>query len=164
MTFHSPLLGNAPISRATLSILNPQPIPRAIGRPPMVSRRKRCRGGGAVAGDGTAAEVTAPGYEQLRDQRVRENLERMQKLGIIELSLKLKSTAATPKRFPKISSEKEPPNRSPADEPPRRSSRYRFFFSPLVRILFLCVEKNGSEKSLECVETYVLSMFSASSG
>ncbi|XP_038877908.1 uncharacterized protein LOC120070121 isoform X2 [Benincasa hispida] len=93
----------------------------------MVSRRKRGRGGGdAVIGNGTVAVPPAPGYEQLRDQRVRENQERMQKLGIIELSLKLKSTAtASPRQFPKNCSRKEPPNGSPADEPQRRSSRLK---------------------------------------
>ena len=108
----------------------------------MVSRRKSRGGGGAVAGNGTvdegsAAEVTAPGYEQLRDQRVKENLKRMQKLGIVELSLKLKSTAAASKRLRKNSSEKEPPNGSPADEPPRRSSRYCFFFPSRVEAFVL---------------------------
>lgn len=127
----------------------------------MVSQRKRGRGGGgAVAGngtvdEGTAAEDTSPGYEKLRDQRIKENLERMQKLGIIELSLKLKSAsaAAAPKRFPKNSSQKEPPNESPADEPPRRSSRYYFFFPPLFNLLFLCVcvcGENGSERVWKC--------------
>lgn len=135
-TFRSPFLGNAPIFQGVTT------LPSAIA---MVSRRKGGGGRAVVVGNGTVADLPAPGYEQLRDQRVRENLDRMQKLGIIELSLKLKSTpAAAPKRFPKNFSQKEPPTRSPADEPFRRSSRYCLFFSSLVHIL--------------CFESFVVSM------
>ncbi|XP_022148527.1 uncharacterized protein LOC111017154 [Momordica charantia] len=95
----------------------------------MVSRRKRGRGS-AATGNGTVAEgtpeVPSPGYEELRDRRVKENMERMQKLGIVELSLKLKSTTAGTKRFSKNSS-KEPPEQGglSAVELPRRSSRLK---------------------------------------
>ncbi|XP_022947432.1 uncharacterized protein LOC111451293 isoform X1 [Cucurbita moschata] len=119
----------------------------------MVSRRKSRGGGVAAAGnetvdEGSAAEVTAPGYEQLRDQRVKENLKRMQKLGIVELSLKLKSTAAASKRLRKNSSEKEPPNGSPADEPPRRSSRLKTL-TPISYMELRPKTKSGSSKSNE---------------
>ncbi|KAL8151957.1 hypothetical protein V2J09_021765 [Rumex salicifolius] len=68
------------------------------------------------------------GYEQLREQRIKENLERMQKLGIADLSLKLKSTisASSLKRVPRnFFSHRKTPLRSPllVTEPPRRSSR-----------------------------------------
>ncbi|KAK6922984.1 Zinc-finger domain of monoamine-oxidase A repressor R1 [Dillenia turbinata] len=63
-------------------------------------------------------------YEETRAKRIQENLERMQKLGILDLSLKLKSSLA-PKRTPRNSSDKTP-QRSlliPLSHPPRRSSR-----------------------------------------
>ncbi|XP_077233158.1 uncharacterized protein LOC143875480 [Tasmannia lanceolata] len=41
------------------------------------------------------------GYEQCRDERIKENLQRMQKLGILDLSLKLKSDTLSPKRSPR---------------------------------------------------------------
>ncbi|KAL0536307.1 hypothetical protein IC582_025251 [Cucumis melo] len=115
----------------------------------MVSRRKGGGGRAVVVGNGTVADLPAPGYEQLRDQRVRENLDRMQKLGIIELSLKLKSTpAAAPKRFPKNFSQKEPPTRSPADEPFRRSSRLKTL-TPVSYVEIRPKSKNGNSKSNE---------------
>ncbi|WCJ33801.1 Zinc-finger domain of monoamine-oxidase A repressor R1 [Euphorbia peplus] len=59
-------------------------------------------------------------YEQLRQQRIKENNERMQKLGILELSLTLKSsTAPTPKSSP------NPKLPKPLSASPRRSSRLR---------------------------------------
>ncbi|XP_057495469.1 uncharacterized protein LOC130780499 [Actinidia eriantha] len=58
------------------------------------------------------------GYEQFRDQRIRENMERMQKLGILDLSRKLKSESQPPKR-PK----RNPCEKKPSVDPPRRSSR-----------------------------------------
>ncbi|OVA10527.1 Zinc-finger domain of monoamine-oxidase A repressor R1 [Macleaya cordata] len=66
------------------------------------------------------------GYEQCRDQRIKQNMERMQKLGILDLSHKLKSDLLPPKRSPRNLSERKTPQRSsplPSSEPPRRSSR-----------------------------------------
>ncbi|KAL8160442.1 hypothetical protein V2J09_001979 [Rumex salicifolius] len=63
------------------------------------------------------------GYEQQREQRIKENLQRMQKLGIADLSLKLKTSVAA-KRAPRnFSSERKTPIRVLANEPRRRSSR-----------------------------------------
>lgn len=63
-------------------------------------------------------------YEQSREERIKENLQRMQKLGIVDLSLQVKSFL-TPKRAPKNSSNRKPlrPSPLPPSEPPRRSSR-----------------------------------------
>ncbi|XP_058742403.1 uncharacterized protein LOC131614880 [Vicia villosa] len=52
-------------------------------------------------------------YEQIREQRMKENAERMQKLGLLNLSLKLKKPQRTIVK--KIA--------SPTNEPERRSSR-----------------------------------------
>lgn len=67
----------------------------------------------------------ASDYEQLREQRIKENRERMQKLGIVDLSLKLKAMAPT-RRTPRSQSERKTPLKSPSlvpSEPVRRSSR-----------------------------------------
>lgn len=68
-------------------------------------------------------ENTLSDYEQTREKRIKENLERMQKLGIVDLSLKLKS-CTTPKRTPRSSPCRKPLDGStPLSPPSRRSSR-----------------------------------------
>lgn len=76
---------------------------------------------------GGALGVT--GYELLRQQSIRDNMLRMQTLGILDLSLNLASHFLPPKR-----PRRNPPHHklslpSPS-QPLRRSSRYFFFFSP----------------------------------
>ncbi|CAK7329787.1 unnamed protein product [Dovyalis caffra] len=67
-----------------------------------------------------------PGYEQFRDQRIKENKERMQKLGLFGLSLKLKAQRGRPKKTPgNVASEKEPLIPLPVSASPRRSSRLK---------------------------------------
>ncbi|KAJ4843269.1 hypothetical protein Tsubulata_009872 [Turnera subulata] len=63
-------------------------------------------------------------YEKAREEKIKENLERMQKLGLKDLSLKLQSFAAPPKRTPRNtkSSVKEP-SPLPPSGPLRRSTR-----------------------------------------
>jgi hypothetical protein len=63
-------------------------------------------------------------YEQTREERIKENLERMQRLGLMDLSLKLKACTAPPKRTPRTSpsSTKHPTPFLPRG-PLRRSSR-----------------------------------------
>ncbi|KAK6924103.1 Zinc-finger domain of monoamine-oxidase A repressor R1, partial [Dillenia turbinata] len=62
-------------------------------------------------------------YEETRAKRIQENLERMQKLGILDLSLKLKSSLA-PKRTSRNSSDKTPQRSLLIHASnPRRSSR-----------------------------------------
>ncbi|XP_065876701.1 uncharacterized protein [Euphorbia lathyris] len=65
-------------------------------------------------------------YERSREERIKANLERMQKLGISDLSLKLKSLTSPPKRtkrtYTKRASPLPPLHPSPS-EPRRRSSR-----------------------------------------
>ncbi|KAL2903566.1 Cell division cycle-associated 7-like protein [Bienertia sinuspersici] len=65
------------------------------------------------------------GYEQTRELRIKENRERLQKLGIFDLSLQLKSVVST-KRTPKAKFERKTPLKSPSltsPTPSRRSSR-----------------------------------------
>ncbi|EEF40047.1 uncharacterized protein LOC8260559 [Ricinus communis] len=71
--------------------------------------------------DQTPEEISP--YEQSRKERIKANLERMQKLGIVDLSLKLKSLTS-PKRTPRNtpSSQKHPSPLQPSG-PLRRSSR-----------------------------------------
>lgn len=93
----------------------------------VATRRKRVKGeGGATATNENANEVTGAGsgYEQFRDLRIKENKERMQKLGIFDLSLKLKSHPGPPKKTPRsVSSDKKPHHPLPLFASPRRSSR-----------------------------------------
>lgn len=71
-------------------------------------------------------------YEQLREKRIKENLERMQKLGIFDISLKLK-----PVRTPIV--RKTPQRLSPVQRsgPTRRSSRYTLLYCPNSVSIFL---------------------------
>ncbi|RDX92042.1 Cell division cycle-associated 7-like protein, partial [Mucuna pruriens] len=63
------------------------------------------------------SEVDSSCYEQARDQRIKENMERMHKLGLLDLSLKLKPQKNNP--LPK----KKKTAPEPTHEPQRRSSR-----------------------------------------
>lgn len=69
--------------------------------------------------------VKNEGYEQAREQRIKENMERMQKLGLFDLSHKLKPLKKQKKRT-------HQPNHSPQ----RRS--FRFFLNFYVYMCFDC--------------------------
>ncbi|KAF5187986.1 Cell division cycle-associated 7-like protein [Thalictrum thalictroides] len=64
-------------------------------------------------------------YEQCREKRIKENMERMQKLGIFDLSSKLKYEFLSPKRTPRKPYERKSPLPSSLQLslPPRRSTR-----------------------------------------
>lgn len=62
-------------------------------------------------------------YEQWREERIKENLERMQKLGIFDLSLKLKSPPPTSSGKANRNRDTPSSNRFPPSRPTRRSSR-----------------------------------------
>jgi hypothetical protein len=76
-------------------------------------------------------------YEQTREERIKENLERMQKLGLMDLSLKLKACTAPPKRTPRTSpsSTKHPTPFLPRG-PLRRSSRCACSMTPPPPLFF----------------------------
>ncbi|XP_052197941.1 uncharacterized protein LOC127804891 [Diospyros lotus] len=80
-----------------------------------------------IGGDGGAAQGNEArklsSYEQLREERIKENLVRMQQLGLFDLSLKLKSVKPPRKNNYKSSSCKNPASPLPPSEPRRRSSR-----------------------------------------
>ncbi|KAA8547258.1 hypothetical protein F0562_003878 [Nyssa sinensis] len=63
------------------------------------------------------------GYEQFRAERIKENLDRMQKLGILDLSLKLKSLKPTPKNSPSYRKTPQHLSQLPPSGAIRRSSR-----------------------------------------
>ncbi|KAL5708121.1 hypothetical protein ACHQM5_018949 [Ranunculus cassubicifolius] len=67
--------------------------------------------------------MAVSGYEQIREQRIKENMERMQKLGLFDLSSKLNSAISSSKK-PRTFQKRSPPS-SPLHSslPPRRSSR-----------------------------------------
>ena len=65
-------------------------------------------------------------YEQTREQRIKENRERLQKLGIVDLTLQLNSLVST-KRIPRRNFDRKTPIKSlplASADPPRRSSRF----------------------------------------
>jgi len=77
----------------------------------------------SLAGDDQAESRKMFLYEQSREERIKANLERMQKLGIFDLSQKLRSSSVPPKRTPnRKPSEKCAP--APPSGPVRRSSRW----------------------------------------
>ncbi|ONH91422.1 hypothetical protein PRUPE_8G113400 [Prunus persica] len=91
----------------------------------MVVQRNRDQGTLEMnSGEGTVENGTAgvSGYEQFRDQRIKENNERLQKLGILDLALKLKPKAATPKRS---QSQRDSSVQTKIHKSPRRSSRLK---------------------------------------
>ncbi|XP_065855462.1 uncharacterized protein [Euphorbia lathyris] len=87
----------------------------------MVSeRRKRDDGSSPSADDNGAA------YEELRKQRIKENNERLHKLGILDLSLNLKShPAPTTKNSRNVSTAQKLPKSLPLSDSARRSSRLK---------------------------------------
>lgn len=78
-------------------------------------------------GEGTAGEGGGE-YEKVREKRIKENTERMQKLGIFDLSLKLKAPLRKTPRKVSSSTAKKTKTPRPLSAPPRRSSRYFSFF------------------------------------
>ncbi|XP_042493993.1 cell division cycle-associated protein 7-like isoform X2 [Macadamia integrifolia] len=98
-------------------------------------------------------EQEGSGYEQFRDKRIKENMERMQKLGILDLSLKLKPVVPTPKRTSKNTPERSHPSLLLPSEPQRRSSRLQKV-AP-VSYSELYVHKKGKSRSLDDEETWV---------
>ncbi|XP_028765898.1 cell division cycle-associated 7-like protein [Neltuma alba] len=84
-------------------------------------------------------------YEQIRDQRIKENKERLQKLGLFDLSLKLKKPKTSPqKKSPRP--KKTTQNALTPSMPPRRSSRIQSL-GPIK--YYEGREKRDSSKNLE---------------
>ncbi|KAL9229741.1 hypothetical protein vseg_005176 [Gypsophila vaccaria] len=75
----------------------------------------------------TTTNAAASEYEKTREQRIKENRERLQKLGIVDLSLQLNSISSTSsRRHFKTQFERRSPLKSPSLgplQPSRRSSR-----------------------------------------
>ncbi|KAK9077290.1 hypothetical protein SSX86_005627 [Deinandra increscens subsp. villosa] len=82
----------------------------------MVSKRTRRGGNGGIEQQKENDEGRVAEYEQSREERIKENLQRMQKLGILDLSRNLK-----PPPKPKIARPPKPVILS--SDPARRSSR-----------------------------------------
>ncbi|KAM7474945.1 hypothetical protein LguiB_022188 [Lonicera macranthoides] len=85
---------------------------RTTEKIPNKSSEEETKNGGVLS--------SSAGYEQFREQRIKANLERMQKLGIMDLSKKLKSEFKPPPK-PKNPSQQKPP----LPPPSRRSSRLK---------------------------------------
>ncbi|POO02696.1 hypothetical protein TorRG33x02_016820 [Trema orientale] len=76
----------------------------------------------------TQKNETISDYEQTREERIKQNLEKMHKLGIFDLSLKLKSNNIHESRAPKSQSRVRTPPSTPPLKPSgpiRRSSRLK---------------------------------------
>nr|KYP49818.1 Cell division cycle-associated 7-like protein [Cajanus cajan] len=73
--------------------------------------------GSEAEGDDDDDDDGSSRYEQAREQRIKENMERMNKLGLLDLSLKLKP----PKKNPPLKKKKTTPQ--PNLSPQRRSAR-----------------------------------------
>lgn len=74
-------------------------------------------------------------YEEAREQRIKENKERMHKLGLFDLSLNLKPQIKNPPQ------KKKKTTPEPKHSPQRRSSRYFIVF-----FLRTCFGLNGTSK------------------
>lgn len=73
-------------------------------------------------------------YEQSREQRIKENLERMQKLGILDLSRNLKPNKTLNSK-PKTIRTQKPPLSSP-----RRSTRSTYYIHcSFFLIIYICM-------------------------
>jgi len=86
--------------------------------------------------EGVVVSGSSSHYEQIREQRMKENAERMQKLGLLKLSGNLKKTPTPRPSVKKISS-------LPSNESERRSSRYSipfyyFHFISLISLFIAC--------------------------
>lgn len=98
----------------------------------------------SLAGDDQAEARKMCLYEQSREERIKANLERMQKLGIFDLSQKLRSSSVPPKRTPnRKPSEKCAP--APPSGPVRRSSRLQ----SVMPISYVEVRMAKKDRSLE---------------
>ncbi|KAF3435675.1 hypothetical protein FNV43_RR22766 [Rhamnella rubrinervis] len=114
----------------------------------MAGRRKRVAGTtGETTVKGSERDETTrtSGYQQFRQQRIKENQERMLKLGIVDLSLKLKSQVASGKRISRKPSETKPINQPTGSHSPRRSSRLK----SLVPVSYIEIRPKRKRESLE---------------
>ncbi|GAV84688.1 zf-4CXXC_R1 domain-containing protein, partial [Cephalotus follicularis] len=89
-------------------------------------------------------------YDKLREKRIKENMEKMQKLGILGLSLKLKTSNTTPPRrnVSSFHKQKIPQRPFSAPEPSRRSSRLQTL-APVSYSEFCKKKKGRSSKNRE---------------
>lgn len=104
----------------------------------MVSRRGRKQGRGKTVKEedeaaemGGESDVNRTEYEESRAQRIKENMERMKSLGIVDLSKQLNRPSAKP------SSSSLRKTKPTSTEPSRRSSRYTIFYFILLNILMV---------------------------
>jgi hypothetical protein len=72
----------------------------------------------------TTKTQTLQDYERIREQRIKENDEKLRKLGLLKLALQPKKTLR-----PYIKK-----NPIPSDQPERRSSRYYYFYLQLIKM------------------------------
>jgi hypothetical protein len=77
----------------------------------------------------TTKTQTLQDYERIREQRIKENDEKLRKLGLLKLALQPKKTLR-----PYIKK-----NPIPSDQPERRSSRYYYFYLQIKNALMYLI-------------------------
>lgn len=112
VTLYNPFLPSKFLERKTMA------IPRPRGGPPKNPKIRQQEEEVEETQNESNNGGTTSEYEQSREQRIKENLQRMEKMGILDLSRKLKSDFLPPPPKRRKPSQIKPPSTSP-----RRSSR-----------------------------------------
>ncbi|XP_023874595.2 uncharacterized protein LOC111987116 [Quercus suber] len=116
-----------------------------------MARAKRARK--TSENEGNVVQNENSGYEQFREQRIKENMERMQKLGILDLSQNLKKSHTKPKPKPKPNPlDKKTHNPLPPSGSPRRSTRLK----TLTPVSYLEDHPKRKRGSLRNIEIHIL--------
>nr|POF23607.1 isoform 4 of cell division cycle-associated 7-like protein [Quercus suber] len=116
-----------------------------------MARAKRARK--TSENEGNVVQNENSGYEQFREQRIKENMERMQKLGILDLSQNLKKSHTKPKPKPKPNPlDKKSHNPLPPSGSPRRSTRLK----TLTPVSYLEDHPKRKRGSLRNIEIHIL--------
>jgi len=114
----------APVRRSPSP--SPSPVRKRKSRKiptPVRGRRPRAAESGSESGSEKENESIS-GYEKFREERIRENRERMKKLGILSLSSQMFDSKSKRGRRPKtLVKKKRNPPILPRPYEPRRSSR-----------------------------------------
>lgn len=112
---------------------------------------------GRRSGEWEGESGTPLEYERCREERIRENMEKMQKMGILDLALKFKSSVSgSSPASRRLQSRRSTP--SPAqptkDLPPRRSSRFQAIDSDrlvFALAIWCCIWGGGESWGLCCM-------------
>ncbi|CAN1278325.1 Cell division cycle-associated 7-like protein [Linum perenne] len=99
--------------------------------------------------------VTIPAsgeYENLREQRIKENKERLEKLGLLDLALKLKASKKNPKIGPSAAKSRKTP---PDSESSRRSTSLHFRLKTLAPVSYTEIVTKKKKEPRKDVEIHL---------